>query len=99
MKRGSTNGRGGRGFIRYAAYNFRTKDPQIDALRTHFQDMNHGRLDGSVFRQVHANGGPTVGCLRGWFFGKTRSPRNDTLEAAGRAMGLHRVWVKGTAKD
>lgn len=84
----------GRGFIRYKAYNFIRKDPQIDELRTHLQDMNGGKLDGRFLKRVHENGGPTVGCLRGWFFGATRSPKNDTLEAAGRAMGLHREWVK-----
>jgi hypothetical protein len=84
----------GHGFIKYAAYNFRTKDPQIDQLRTKLQDQNGGKLDGSLLKRIHADGGPTVGCMRGWFFGKTRSPHNDTLEAAGRAMGLKRIWVK-----
>lgn len=88
------NGHGQRGFIRYSAYNFKTKDPQIDELRTKLQDMNRGKLDGALFKQIHANGGPTVSCLRGWFFGATRSPHNESFEAAGRAMGFKRIWVK-----
>lgn len=84
----------GRGFIRYSAYNFRTKDPQIDELRTCLQNSNGGKLDGALLKRVRENGGPTVGCMRGWFFGATRSPKNDTLEAAGRAMGYRRKWIK-----
>jgi hypothetical protein len=88
-----------RGFLRYDAYNFRTKDPQIDELRTLLQRQNGGRLDGSLFRQVHDGGGPTASCLRGWFFGKTRSPWNASLEAAGRAMGFRRKWVRWSGEE
>lgn len=84
----------GNGFIRYKAYNFKDKDPVIDELRTKFQDINHGKLDGSFFRKVQANGGPTVSCLRSWFFGQVKRPQNPTVEAAGRAMGLKRIWVR-----
>lgn len=83
-----------RGFIRYSAYNFVQKDPAIDELRTILQDQNGGKLDGSLFRKVRDNGGPTEACLRGWFMGKTRRPFSDSLEAAGRAMGVKRKWVR-----
>lgn len=84
----------GRGFLRYKAYNFTTKDPQIDELRTELQKQNNGKIDGALFKKIHENGGPTASCLRGWFFGATRSPHNASFEAAGRAMGLRRVWIK-----
>jgi len=92
--RHKTNGHKGRGFIRYEAYSFKDKDPVIDELRTLLQDMNGGKLDGSIFKKVHENGGPTEGCLRAWFFGKTMRPQNPTIEAAGRAMGYRRKWVR-----
>ena len=82
-----------RGFIRYKAYNFKDKDPVIDELRTLFQRMNQGRLDGAFLKQVEENGGPTSSCMRAWFFGDTMKPQNPTIEAAGRAMGWQRRWV------
>jgi hypothetical protein len=83
-----------RGMTLYTAYNFIDKDPVIDELRTIFQDQNHGKLDGSYFNKVHENGGPTASCLRAWFFGDTKRPQSVTIEAAGRAMGYKRKWVK-----
>jgi len=88
-----------RGFLRYDAYNFTKKDPQIDELRTVLQKQNGGRLDGALFKQIHEAGGPTASCLRGWFMGKTRSPWNASLEAAGRAMGYRRKWVRWSGED
>jgi hypothetical protein len=31
--------------------------------------------------------------MAAWFFGATKRPQNATLEAAGRALGMKRVWV------
>jgi hypothetical protein len=88
-----------RSLIRYTAYNFKDKDPVIDELRTLFQNMNHGRLDGSFLAEVERNGGPTSSCMRAWFFGETKKPQNPTIEAAGRAMGYRRKWVRWSGDD
>lgn len=78
----------------YQSYMFRGKDPAIDELRTVIQDANKGKLTSAILAKITAEGGPSTGATRGWFFGKTRRPQNATLEAAGRAIGFKRVWVK-----
>lgn len=87
-----------RGIIRYKSYMFRDKDPVIDELRTLVADANGGRLNAAALKAVPENGGPTVGCLRGWFYGKVKRPQNPTVEATGRALGYKRQWVKLNGK-
>lgn len=76
-----------------SAYRFINKDPVIDELRTKFADSGR-KVTGKALREIAEAGGPTVACMQGWFTGKTRRPQNATVEAAGRAVGLKRVWVK-----
>jgi hypothetical protein len=79
----------------YEAYLFRDKDPAIDELRTVMQDHYGKRnLANADYSDVHEKGGPTAGCIKAWFEGKVKRPQNATLEAAGRALGMKRVWVK-----
>jgi hypothetical protein len=79
----------------YQAYLFRDKDPAIDEFRTVAQDHYGKRnLAGSDYADIEENGGPVAGTIKQWLEGKTRRPQNCTLEAAGRALGLRRVWVK-----
>jgi hypothetical protein len=78
----------------YGAYRFKDKDPSIDQTRTLFEDVFGERVNNKMFAKVEESGGPSVGCMVGWFFGKTRRPKNETLEAAGRAIGYRRQWVK-----
>lgn len=78
----------------YRAYLFRAKDPAIDELRTIVEDHFGKRVNGKQLKEIKEAGGPSVGTMRGWFFGKTRRPQNPTLEAAGRALGYRRTWVK-----
>lgn len=89
---GKSNGKTVRGFIRYEAYFFRGQDPAVGELLS-LARKKYGRLDGKAFRAIHDNGGPTPSCLGGWASKKVRSPRNQSLEATGRSMGLKRVWV------
>ena len=77
----------------YQSYVFRDKDPAIDAIRTVMQDhFGKRNLDHADYAEVEEQGGPTAGCIKSWFEGKTKRPQNATLEAAGRALGYHRVW-------
>lgn len=79
----------------YKAYNFRSKDPVIDELRTIVQDVyGTKQLDTKLFNDIEEKGGPTAACVRGWFLGKTKRPQSASLEAAGRAIGYKRKWVK-----
>lgn len=79
----------------YAAYRFRDKDPAIDAIRTVMQDhFGKRNLTWEDYAEVPDNGGPAAQTIKHWFEGKTKRPQNATLEAAGRALGYHRVWRK-----
>lgn len=77
----------------YGAYNFRTKDPSIDELRTLIQD-EYGKLDARVFRHIESSGGASATSLHNWFKGDTMRPQNAGLEATGRALGYERAWRK-----
>jgi len=83
-----------RTFAPYKSYNFRTKDPVIDEVRTLAQDKFGSSLKHKSLAAIHEEGGPTATTLRAWFFGKTRRPTSAAVEAAGRALGYRRQWVK-----
>lgn len=84
----------------YKAYNFRDKDPVIDEVRTLVEDTYGIRVRvrtkdlNKALQKIEEGGGPTVSCMRAWFFGVTLRPQNPTVEAAGRSMGYQRVWLK-----
>jgi len=84
----------GRALPLYKSYVFKGKEPCIDLTRTLFEDVFGRRVDTKMLAEVEKNGGPSVGCMRGWFFGDTMRPNNVTVEAAGRALGYERVWRK-----
>ena len=78
----------------YGSYVFRQKEPVIDMTRTLFEDVYGRKIDSKMLAEIQKNGGPTVSCMHGWFFGKTMRPTNATVEAAGRSLGWERVWKK-----
>jgi hypothetical protein len=80
----------------YGAYRFREKDPAIDEIRTLVEDYFGRRVSGKDLGAVSEAGGPASGTMAAWFFGKTRRPQSASLEAAGRAIGYKRKWVKMT---
>jgi hypothetical protein len=82
----------------YSAYMFKTKDPVIDELRTLIEDAEGARVTGHHLKKIQEQGGPSKAAMRGWFFGKTRRPQSPTIEAAGRAIGFKRKWVKMNGK-
>jgi hypothetical protein len=75
----------------YKAYVFKDQDPAIDQLRSMGEKHFGKSIDVS---QINRDGGPSVSCMRSWFNGQTKRPRNDTIEAAGRAMGWERTWKR-----
>lgn len=78
----------------YKSYVFRDKEPVIDEMRTLIEDHFGERLNSKSFNKILEAGGPSTACLHSWFFGTTKRPQNATIEAAGRAMGYRRKWVK-----
>lgn len=89
---------GKRGALKtYKAYLFRDKDPSIDVLRTLVEQHYGERIKGRMLKDIEEIGGPTAGCMAGWFFRDTKRPQNATLEAAGRALGYERRWVRQRA--
>lgn len=78
----------------YKAYVFRDKDPVIDELRTLIEDHYGKRVSYTELRKIHASGGPTITAMGAWFFGATLRPQSATVEAAGRAIGYKRGWIK-----
>jgi hypothetical protein len=79
----------------YKSYLFKNKDPIIDETRTMIEDATGMKINSKgVLKSIEENGGPTVSCMRGWFFGEIKCPQNVTVEATGRALGYRRTWVK-----
>ena len=78
----------------YGAYRFKDKDPAIDEIRTLVEDYFGNRVNSKDLTSIKEAGGPTAGTMGSWFFGKTKRPQSATLEAAGRAIGYKRKWVR-----
>lgn len=81
----------------YRSYMFKTRDPVIDELRTLVNDT-FGRVGYKAYKQIEADGGPTPSTLHNWFEGETKRPHSASIEAAGRAIGYKRVWVKNNGR-
>jgi hypothetical protein len=78
----------------YKSYVFTTKDPAIDEFRSLVEKHFGARVSYKHLAEIKADGGPSIGAMQGWFFGATKRPQNPTLEAAGRAIGYRRQWVR-----
>ena len=75
----------------YRAYFFRGADPAIAEVKAF--------VGGRSMSSIEKDGGPAATTMGNWFKGKTKRPQNATLEAAGRALGMKRVWVVNEASD
>jgi hypothetical protein len=69
----------------YRAYFFRGADPAIAEVKSF--------VGARTLSSIEKDGGPATSTIANWFKGKTKRPQNATLEAAGRALGMKRVWV------
>jgi hypothetical protein len=79
----------------YRAYFFRGQDPVIKELRGIIASKYGNKPQYSAIEKA---GGPTATTVSNWVNGKTRRPQNATVEAAGRALGMKRVWINGEDK-
>jgi hypothetical protein len=66
--------RGKRGFL-YRSYNFTTKDPVIDRVRTIVKD------EGLSYSEIHIISGVAAATMHNWFEGETRRPQYATVAA------------------
>ena len=66
----------------YRTYNFRTKDPIIDVVRTAVQDS------AKTYGDVSDASGVSRGTLANWFGGKTMRPQFCTVMAVLRSCGV-----------
>ena len=83
----------------YRSYMFTNKDPVIDEMRTLLQDQyGSGKLTHKSLKNVEEAGGPTPTTIQNWLYGDTKRPQNASIEAAGRAIGMKRVWVTNNGK-
>jgi hypothetical protein len=85
----------------YGSYNFRTKDPVIDILRS-LVDLEV-RVQSSSFngvlKKVADSSGLSYGCLLGWFYGATAKPYFCNVQRAAHALGVEfRPDAAGTSK-
>lgn len=79
----------------YGSYVFKDKDPAIAGLQTLIErHYGKGVKSHGILTDISNDGGPSVSCMRAWFFGDTMRPQNPTIEAAGRAMGYERQWQR-----
>jgi transcriptional regulator with XRE-family HTH domain len=75
-------------FRPYKSYNFTTKDPVIDELRTLVQDA------GASYKQINEESGVSTSCLYGWFNGATRRPSHAAVAAVASVLGYDFVVQK-----
>lgn len=64
------------------------QDPVVEEWRT------IQRESGLTLKQIRDISGVAVSTMKAWLTKKTKKPQNPTMEAAGRACGMKRVWVK-----
>lgn len=82
----------GKGFF-YRSYNFVTKDPVIDAVRTLVQREGISNADLSKISSVSTT------TLHNWFDGETRRPQFATVAAVTSALGYKPKFVKAKKVD
>jgi hypothetical protein len=74
----------------YKSYNFRTKDPIIDKVRTAISDAE------VTYAHIERKSGVTTTTLRAWFGGKTKRPQHATVNAVLRVIGKELAIVDAT---
>lgn len=82
----------------FGAYHFKKQDPAVSDFRAIVQER-YGKISHKALKEIDAGGGPRVGTMHAWFSGKTYRPQNASLEAAGRAMGYRRKWIKWNGSE
>lgn len=75
----------------YRCYNWRTKNPVIDKMRTVLQD--EGMYAKNKRKLLHELSGVSLTTFDGWFEGETKDPKHATVMAVMGALGYEEQFV------
>lgn len=79
----------------YRTYQFKDKDPVIDALRTIIEENGLGEK----FKTVHEISGVSQSTLHSWFKGNTKRPQYATISAVSSSLGYETTFVRARRID
>jgi transcriptional regulator with XRE-family HTH domain len=79
----------------YRTYQFKDKDPVIDALRVILEENG---LDGK-HKTVHEISGVSQATLHNWFKGNTKRPQYATISAVSSSLGYETTFVRARRID
>jgi hypothetical protein len=87
-----TKSRSHRGIISktWGSYNFKTKDPVFGVLQSLIElEMKVRSVKfNTVLHDISDTSGVSYGCLIGWFYGRTISPKFANLQRVAHALGI-----------
>lgn len=86
-----------RGITVYRTYNYITKNPVVDKVRTILQD--EGMYSKKQRKILHEISGVAVKTFDGWFEGDVRDPRHQTIMATLTSLGYEEQFVKARTID
>ena len=75
----------------YGSYNFgNDKDPVLDIMRSlvELEAKVRGTTFNTTLKAIAESSGVTYGCLLGWFYGLTISPKFSNLQRVAHALGV-----------
>ncbi len=81
----------------YRTYNWKTKNPVIDKMRTVLQD--EGMFAKNKRKMLHELSGVALSTFDGWFEGDTKDPKHATIMATMSALGYEEKFVKTEKLD
>jgi hypothetical protein len=81
----------------YRTYNWRTKNPVIDKVRTVLQE--EGLYARNKRQMLHNLTGVAVATYEGWFEGATKDPKHTTIMATMSALGYEEKFVRTQELD
>jgi transcriptional regulator with XRE-family HTH domain len=79
----------------YRTYQFKDKDPVIDALRTIIEESGLSEK----YKTVHEISGVSQSTLNNWFKGTTKRPQYATISAVSSSLGYETTFVKARRID
>lgn len=79
----------------YGSYPYSAQDPAIQQLKDQFDARGESKAGVCKRAGYGKKKQVSPSTVNNWFKGKTKEPKNCTVEAFGRALGGRRQWVWG----